>query len=529
MDDPDADGDTSVVVPTPLQTSLPSAVLRGADGTVNLQVLAGHFLMEGRLAPADALDVLRRGTALLRAEPNLLRIGPRGCEVTATRRAAASALAGDAAAASTGSDSEQEVVVVGDIHGQFHDLLKLLHLSRFFGHSAEPSAAGKTVQLLFLGDYVDRGSFSCETFLLLLALKMNHPTRVWLLRGNHESRHLTTLFNCRGECKAKYGPVVFEAMAAAFNALPLGAVVGGRVFCVHGGLSPELRFVADVDKLDRFREVPASGPMNDLLWADPAPADRPDAGPAPPSRVGDEIGHTPAFAPNTMRECSHFFAVTAVERFLRRNNLLCLVRAHEVQDDGFAVYSTPAGVPVLVSLFSAPNYCGCVGNVGAILRLRHIFAPRDAPPCPPSTSAATPQRSKPGAASGRSGSLGGVSPPPRRPSDADASPAPAETPVAPGATGGAGQPTRPTFSFVQFYAAPHPYTLPNGLDGFRWSFPHVVASLRSVLDAMLASSSSDDDGGGDDGVAETAAAESETKRAPAAIVPAKKAPRVAVS
>uniref|UniRef100_A0A0A9XFT0 Serine/threonine-protein phosphatase n=1 Tax=Lygus hesperus TaxID=30085 RepID=A0A0A9XFT0_LYGHE len=123
---------------------------------------------------------------------------------------------------------------------------------------------------LFLGDYVDRGYNSIETFLLLLALKVRYPTRVQLIRGNHESREITQVYGFYDEVLRKYGSItVWKYCIETFNVLSLGAVIDGRVFCVHGGLSPTVEVFDDIRVIERNQDVPHSGAMTDLLWSDP--------------------------------------------------------------------------------------------------------------------------------------------------------------------------------------------------------------------------------------------------------------------
>jgi serine/threonine-protein phosphatase 2B catalytic subunit len=127
-------------------------------------------------------------------------------------------------------------VIVGDIHGQFYDLINLFEK---FGYPPNTN-------YLFLGDYVDRGKFCIEVLVLILALKINYPTSVHLLRGNHEGRVMTTSFNFKIECnslpnvgEAKYQSNVYELFIDLFTTLPLCAVIDGKYFAVHGGLSPK--------------------------------------------------------------------------------------------------------------------------------------------------------------------------------------------------------------------------------------------------------------------------------------------------
>eukprot|EP00759_Apiculatamorpha_spiralis_P049700 PhF_6_TR4432/c0_g1_i2/m.5999/K04348/PPP3C, CNA; serine/threonine-protein phosphatase 2B catalytic subunit len=233
-----------------------------------------------------------------------------------------------------------------DIHGQYYDLLEL------FQCGGNPM----TTQYLFLGDYVDRGSFSTEVTLLLYALKICRPKNIFLLRGNHECRHLTQHFNFRDECLHKYNYQVYEKFMLSFDNLPLAALISGKYLCVHGGLSPDIKSVDDIKTIYRFREPPSSGLMCDLLWADPMDDEEEEQAP-------DAL-----YLHNEQRGCSFVYSFGAVEAFLEANNFISLIRAHEAQDEGFRLYRKlgSTGFPAVVCLFSAPNYCDVNNNKAAV-------------------------------------------------------------------------------------------------------------------------------------------------------------------
>ena len=100
---------------------------------------------------------------------------------------------------------------------------------------------------LFLGDFVDRGHYSVETFLFLICLKVRYPQRIALLRGNHESRQITKVYGFYEECLKKYGSSnVWKYCTEVFDSLTLAAVINNKVFCVHGGLSPTMMNITEV-------------------------------------------------------------------------------------------------------------------------------------------------------------------------------------------------------------------------------------------------------------------------------------------
>lgn len=128
-------------------------------------------------------------------------------------------------------DISSPVTLAGDLHGQFQDLLELFRVG---GPVPETS-------YVFLGDYVDRGSQSVEVITLLCLLKLLHPSRIHLVRGNHESRQLTQNYGFYMECMAKYSsPKVWHSFVDLFDHFLLGVRVDSTFLCVHGGLSPQL-------------------------------------------------------------------------------------------------------------------------------------------------------------------------------------------------------------------------------------------------------------------------------------------------
>jgi serine/threonine-protein phosphatase 2B catalytic subunit len=171
--------------------------------------------------------------------------------------------------------------------------------------------------MLFLGDYVDRGNFSIEVLIFLYSLKLNFPNEIILLRGNHESRAMTEHFTFRQEVLKKYDgdQSLYELFIETFEAMPIAADVNGDYLCMHGGISPDLNTLEDINKINRFIEPPLSGFLCDLLWSDPG---------------ADKEARTLKFAKNVERECSFRFGLEPVKQILKNNNFLSISRAHQV-------------------------------------------------------------------------------------------------------------------------------------------------------------------------------------------------------
>ena len=238
------------------------------------------------------------------------------------------------------------MTICGDIHGQLQDLL------RVFKQRGTPP----DVPYLFLGDYVDRGDKSIEVIALLFALKVVYPERIFLLRGNHECPETNGNYGFREECDSyvsQYastsggvsGKDLWDTINGVFQWMPLCASVEDRIFCVHGGLSPELKELKQLYDIDRnsLRKIPDKGLVCDLLWSDP-------------DKNELEWGENE-------RGCSYTFGPKIVEDFCEKHGFDLVCRAHQVMDHGYEFFCRRK----LATVFTASNYCGDYGNRGSVL------------------------------------------------------------------------------------------------------------------------------------------------------------------
>lgn len=231
------------------------------------------------------------------------------------------------------------ILVCGDIHGQFEDLIRLFEL-----HGNCP-----TQQYLFLGDYVDRGSKSVETIIYLFLFKLKYPERLCLIRGNHESRQTTQIYGFFTECQHKFegDSRVYHALMRVFDLLPIGAVIENQQLNIHGGLSPSFMNLDQLKVFNRFQEIPSDGPFCDLVWSDPDP-----------NLEGFHL---------SPRGAGYLFGGDIVEKFLHRNNLIHLSRAHQLCMDGYQELFRNT----LTTIWSAPNYCYRFGNSAAVMKINN--------------------------------------------------------------------------------------------------------------------------------------------------------------
>jgi len=231
-------------------------------------------------------------------------------------------------------DLEAPIHVCGDIHGQYYDLL------RIFDHCGYPGE----YNYLFLGDYVDRGKQSLETVCLLLAYKIKYPENFFMLRGNHECSAINRIYGFYDECKKRFSVKLWKIFTDCFNCLPVAALLDEKILCMHGGLSKDMNKFEEIKKIVRPTDVPETGLLCDLLWSDPDESAK------------DGYGEND-------RGVSVIFNGNVVKGFLENNNLDLICRAHQVVEEGYEFFADKK----LVTVFSAPNYCGEFDNAGAMM------------------------------------------------------------------------------------------------------------------------------------------------------------------
>ncbi|KAF7635899.1 Serine/threonine-protein phosphatase [Meloidogyne graminicola] len=247
---------------------------------------------------------------------------------------------------------EAPMVVCGDLHGQLNDVMRIFD-AEGFPHMRN---------YLFLGDYVDRGQQSVELILFMFACKANifiirYPKNFFMLRGNHETSSVNRQYGFYKNVMNKYrSEALYELFQRVFDCMPLSALISDRILCMHGGLSPRLLEAKTLDVLDNIsRPLPDSKISEsgnqlavDLLWADP------------------DI-NVQLFSSNR-RGIGRTFGQEVIDRVRQRFGIDLIIRAHQVVLDGHEFFNDSSSSG-LVTLFSAPHYCGQYDNSGAIVRV----------------------------------------------------------------------------------------------------------------------------------------------------------------
>ncbi|TPP39998.1 Calcineurin-like phosphoesterase family protein [Leishmania donovani] len=227
------------------------------------------------------------------------------------------------------------VRVCGDTHGQYYDLLRIYEKCGFPPYS----------NYLFLGDYVDRGKQSVETIVLQFCYKIVYPENFFLLRGNHECASINKMYGFFDDVKRRYNIKLFKAFTDVFNTMPVCCVISEKIICMHGGLSPDLTDLTAINEILRPCDVPDRGILCDLLWADPE------------NEVRGFL--------ESDRGVSYLFGEDIVNDFLDMVDMDLIVRAHQVVQRGYEFFASRQ----LVTVFSAPNYCGEFDNDAAVMTI----------------------------------------------------------------------------------------------------------------------------------------------------------------
>lgn len=296
----------------------------GTGGSLNIADLPSSLgsMDIGALKTADLDDYIRRLVDAAYSGKVTKTVCLKNAEITAICNASRELFLSQPALL----ELSPPVKIVGDVHGQYPDLIRMFEMCGWPPDS----------NYLFLGDYVDRGKQSLETIMLLLCFKLRYPENFFLLRGNHECANVTRVYGFYDECKRRCNVKVWKTFVDTFNTLPIAAIVAGKIFCVHGGLSPSLTHMDDIRNIARPTDVPDYGLLNDLLWSDPSDMDS--------DWEANERG------------VSYCFGKKVIMEFLHKHDFDLVCRAHMVVEDGYEFFNER----ILVTVFSAPNV-SCAG------------------------------------------------------------------------------------------------------------------------------------------------------------------------
>ena len=234
---------------------------------------------------------------------------------------------------------EGEFFIVGDLHGNIKDLL------RIFACAGSPTEK----RYIFLGDYVDRGEYSVEVITLLFALKICRPNDIFLLRGNHEFEDINAMYGFKEQCTSEYSLSLFQRFNDCFTYLPLAAVVNKQTFIVHGGISVHLKNIEQIEDIPRpaknFENTEFRQLVLDMMWSDP---------------TADHKHFFPS-----LRGIGTLFGYSAIKTFLANNDLTRIIRGHQCVYDGVEDFCYSK----LYTVFSSSNYSQDMDNKCGIIKM----------------------------------------------------------------------------------------------------------------------------------------------------------------
>ena len=228
------------------------------------------------------------------------------------------------------------IIILGDIHGNIRDLLRL------FAYSGPPDSN----RYLFLGDYVDRGEMSVEVITLLFALKLSFPESFFLIRGNHEFIDINTKYGFKEQVTQMYDEEVFNAFNEAFCYLPIAATIDDTIFVVHGGISPCVNFLDQIQEIKRpIYSYKDSRIVEDLVWSDPF--------------LSNSL-----YSPSP-RGFGCYFGRDALMIFLQSTGMKVIVRGHQCVPRGIEKQCNDC----LYTVFSSSNYTPNLPNKAGVIKV----------------------------------------------------------------------------------------------------------------------------------------------------------------
>ena len=233
-----------------------------------------------------------------------------------------------------------EFTVIGDIHGNIRDLLRLL------ANTGSPF----NERYLFLGDFVDRGEFSIEVVTLLFALKVVFPRTIFMIRGNHEFSEVNSNYGFKQQALNEYDETLYNAFNEVFSYLPVAAVINDKYFAVHGGLSEQLTSIEILNQIKKpvtsfVDGNPFSKLIGDMVWSDPI-------------SISGRFLESP-------RGYGSLFGKDAIMEFTKKENIDTIIRAHQCVQNGVERLAADK----IITVFSSSSYSKTPYNRAGSLRI----------------------------------------------------------------------------------------------------------------------------------------------------------------